>query len=252
MSNGNQSETLSANQILSLREFIRNDIPYLPTVRTIPKSEQKFSLIWEKESEWATDAVKEFWDECLEGFASRSFLTKTQIELMFWAYRTDGENSFTSQKDFSEMFTPEIRNAMLYLNSRIHDVWKILQQQADDDQMGFEIYRDAIERFKSSKNFWCFYNVEQIEYSPAEGGCFYDHYSPIACFPKEKFKSENEAKEYGREVFGLTFPKDRIDIGDGESREVNGYHSARPEADGWVDLESFPFESMTFEIPHYC
>ena len=64
-------------------------------------------------------------------------------------------------------------------------------------------------------------------------------------------KTLEAAKEYGREKFGLTFQGDRVDWGDGDTREVRGFSSARPEADGEAMLERFPFQSATLTVPHY-
>lgn len=119
------------------------------------------------------------------------------------------------------------------------------------NQIALESYQSGIKRFKGAESFWNFYAVEQICFSDAEGGCWYDCYEPVSCFPRSKFRTVEEAKEFGRKEFGLTFSGDMIERSDGSLRPANGIHSCRAEVDGDCSLESFPFESMTFETPHY-
>jgi len=95
-------------------------------------------------------------------------------------------------------------------------------------------------------NYWTFYTVERLEFSPAEGGCFYDHYTFIACFPQSRFTDKDEAKEYARDTWGHIFKGDMI--GERKARPIS---SAVPEVDAEVFNETLPLENQTLVVPHY-
>lgn len=121
--------------------------------------------------------------------------------------------------------------------------------------------------------FLNFYRVSREEYSPAEGGCWFDYYQPLMCIPFNEIKSlvfptrwdgieiwdsinedlTSHAKDlinlYAEETLGLTL----------ESTMING-RKARPiysAAGGWGradarwHMEDKPFETMTTVWPHY-
>jgi len=238
MSNNQQSSNIGNDAtkkinipapIPAIKEFLLNGV-FNGTSNKLPKSVQIYGHIWKHESETANKMVSDFWfkhfnaDSCL-------WILKDEIET---------QNLSTAlQMDLSNLAT------------NLEILSRDIIQKLEDEKFELEMYAEKITEFSTGKNFWNFYHVEQIEYSPAEGGCFYFHNTAIASFPADKFKNESDAKDYAREKFGLVFENDLVDLGDGESRPAWKMTSCVAEVDGVVYLERFPFESVTTRIPQY-
>lgn len=203
--------------------------------------------------------------------ATASQKTKGEREELFFKW-------FRSERVKPNNTLAGLQDALDALDKHEEEVRKFLHDEEEqalaDWTATAESYRDEflmplrMRKGDSEVNFVNFYRTELVEYSPAEGGCFYHRRTCLASFPVSYFnavkfygeftcpenaedKTLEAAKEYGREKFGLTFQGDRVDWGDGDTREVRGFSSARPEADGEAMLERFPFQSATMTVPHY-
>ena len=198
-------------------------------------------------------------------------MSKADREAHFWKV-------WLSDKVTTESKVAGLQDALAALDKHDAECQKFKhdeeEQALSDWTATAESYRDEflmplrVRKGDSEVNFVNFYRTELVEYSQAEGGCFYHRRRCLASFPVSFFNAVNyygefttpengeaktleAAKEYGREKFGLTFQGDRVDWGDGDTREVRGFSSARPEADGEAMLERFPFQSATLTVPHY-
>jgi hypothetical protein len=199
-----------------------------------------------------------------------SQITKGQREQRFWKY-------WLANNPTTESKMAGLQDALAAYDAHEADVRKFIrdaeEQSLADWTATAESYRDEFlmplrnRKGDSEANFVNFYRTELIEYSPAEGGCFYLRRLCLASFPVSYFNAVNyygefttpegaeqktleAAKEYGRDKFGLTFQGDRVEGCEGD-REVRGFSSSRPEADGEAMLERFPFQSATMTVPHY-
>ena len=230
-SNSGNAETKKINipaPIPQIKEFLLNGV-FNGTANKLPKSVQVYGHVWKHEPLTAEKMVSDFWQKHFNA------------DCFIWIMKEENEMKNLStdlQMDFSNVAT------------NLEILSREIIQRIDDEKFELESYAEKITEFSTGKNFWNFYNVVQIEYSPAEGGCFYFHNSAIACFPVERFRNENEAKEYARENFGLIFNGDIIESC-GHSRPANSITSCVAEVDGWVCLERFPFESVTTRTPQY-
>jgi hypothetical protein len=116
-----------------------------------------------------------------------------------------------------------------------------------------------------------FYRVSREEYSPAEGGCWFDYYQPFLCLPVSRLRemvfptrwtgdvwsfADDDLTEEARLLVNL-YAEDNLGL-TLESTIVCG-RTARPiysacwqgRADARWHLEGEPFESMTRVWPHY-
>lgn len=107
-------------------------------------------------------------------------------------------------------------------------------------------------------NKWAnIYSAELVEYSPAEGGCFYTHLVCLRSIPAADLGKTEEAQQVAAQKIanemGLTCDGDLIESAHYESgfRPVRPVRSASPEADCEIRIESKPAKSETREIPHY-
>lgn len=231
-SNSGNAETKKINipaPIPAIKEFLLNGV-FNGTGNKLPKSVQIYGHIWKHEFETANKMVSDFW---FKHFNADSCL---------WILKDENETQNLStaiQMDLSNLAT------------NLEILSREIIERLENEKFDLESYREKVTEFSTGYNFWNFYHVEQIEYSPAEGGCFYFHFYAIACFPAERFRNVNEAKEFARENFGLIFDGDRIETGDGESRPAWKMTSCVAEVDGEIHLERFPFQSVTTRIPHY-
>lgn len=202
--------------------------------------------------------------------ATASQMTKGEREELFFKW-------FRSEKVKANNTLSSLQDALDALDKHEKEVRKFKhdaeEQSLADWLSDAENYRDNFLmplRFRQSPTgncFVCFYRSEWLEFSPAEGGCYWMRRTPVACFPVSYFNGVGEyghpanadadqqtlerAKEYGRDKLGLTFEGDETERSDGSKRKVWGLTSSRPEADAEVFLEPFPFQSASLVTPHY-
>ena len=100
---------------------------------------------------------------------------------------------------------------------------------------------------KHHEGFWTFYWVERLEFSPAEGGCFYDRHQAKASFPFSRFADMDSAKMYARDTWGMKFEGDMNHNG----RKLRSLSSVVAEVNAGVYHERFPYEHETLRTPHY-
>lgn len=235
-SNSGNAETQIVNHKNSaIKEFLLNGI-FNGTANRLPKSCQLYAMIWIHQPATAEKMNSDFW-----------FKYKNNVEVIQWVLCNEQNSIHFDVRNLPVEFQTDLTSFTLNLDFYMKDI----ADRIEFEKIELESYHEKIETMKGKENFWNFYHVEQIEYSPAEGGCFYFHFTPVACFPESRFKGEIEAKEFARENFGLIFDNDRIETGNGESRPAWKMTSCVAEVDGEIRLESFPFQSMTTEIPHY-
>lgn len=111
-----------------------------------------------------------------------------------------------------------------------------------------------------------FYSASLECYSNAEGGCYYVHRSPVACYPRRLFavdayddtspldvaKVHAEAERLNLTLEGAEVFLYRDELGVDVFRKVRGIRSCSPEADGdFYDGEDEPFENRTKSRPVY-
>jgi hypothetical protein len=118
-----------------------------------------------------------------------------------------------------------------------------------------------------------FYSVSLEEYSPAEGGCYFDYYQPVMCLPVSRvqeivfplcwlnegiwdFVSDDltsHAKDlinrHAEEHLGLTLESTMC--GDRKARPIYSCAGGWGRANARWHLEDKPFESTTTVWPHY-
>ena len=198
-------------------------------------------------------------------------MTVSQRETHFWKF-------WLTANPTTESKCAGLQDALAALDKHEAEVRKFLHDAEEEALADWtataESYRDEflmplrIRKGDSDANFVNFYRTELVEYSPAEGGCYYLRRLCVASFPVSYFNGHGycgeftcfesaedkvleTAKEYGRDKFGLTFEGDEVERSDGSKRKVFGLRSSRPEADGEAMLERFPFQSATLTVPHY-
>jgi len=117
--------------------------------------------------------------------------------------------------------------------------------------------RKANGAFGRSSKWANIYSAELIEYSPAEGGCWYTHLVCLRSIPAADLGKTEEAQQVAAQKIanemGLTCDGDLIEAAGYESgfRKARPVRSAAAEVDCDVRIESKPAESETREIPHY-
>lgn len=107
-------------------------------------------------------------------------------------------------------------------------------------------------------NKWAnIYSAELVEYSPAEGGCYYTHRVCLRSIPAADLgRTEETQQAAARKIaneMGLTCDGDLIEAAGYESgfRKARPIRSAAAEVDCEIWIENKPAESETREIPHY-
>lgn len=141
--------------------------------------------------------------------------------------------------------------------------------QSSDSPAGSHEQTNA--RRNPERLFVNFYHVSREEYSPAEGGCWFDYYQPVMSIPVSRLEYmvfptrwsgpawspvdddlTEEARTlvnlYAEDNLGLTL--ETTMLGDRKARPI---YSAcgQGRADARWHLEAEPFESMTRRWPHY-
>lgn len=107
------------------------------------------------------------------------------------------------------------------------------------------------------------YEVTRLCYSPAEGGCYYDHHRFVGSMSIKDIPlgnewwqnaSEKTLEEAGERLFrdqcGAVFEDDTIEQW-GKTRKVRGISSASPEAKHRIYLEEVLGENTTTKVPVY-
>lgn len=108
-----------------------------------------------------------------------------------------------------------------------------------------------------SKKVVNIYLCELIEYSPAEGGCYWERMECVRSIPARKL-GRNEAEQIANagkvaSEMGLT-PEGTLIPSEGYAegyRFARGIRSSRPEVDCRIYVESKPKESEDTTFPHY-
>ena len=120
--------------------------------------------------------------------------------------------------------------------------------------------RKANGAFGRSNKWANIYSAELVEYSPAEGGCYYTHRVCLRSIPAADLGRNEEAQQAAaRKIaneMGLTCDGDLIEAAgrtgrEGDFRKARPIRSAAAEVDCEIWIESKPAESETREIPHY-
>jgi hypothetical protein len=120
--------------------------------------------------------------------------------------------------------------------------------------------RVLVEQFKGREGvngFVSFYQSEQEEYSPAEGGCWFVRRTPRACYPARLFWNyetlslDRTLLEAEADRLGLTLEGSMVSRSDGSLRPVRKICSSAPEADCEAFLETYPFQSAETIRPRY-
>ena len=132
--------------------------------------------------------------------------------------------------------------------------------------------REQIPARNIAKLFVTFYHVSREEFSPAEGGCWFDYYRPVLCIPLMHIPHiiyptrwadtalwsdadddmTSQAKDlvnlYAEDVLGLTLETTIID-----GRKALPIYSAcwQNRADARWHIEEEPMQSRTIRWPHY-
>lgn len=111
--------------------------------------------------------------------------------------------------------------------------------------------------FGGSKKIVNIYNCELIEYSPAEGGCYWERMECVRSIPARKLgrtpaeqiaNAGRIASEMGLTPEGTLIPASGYGSG---YRPANGIRSSRPEVDCRIYIETKPKESEDIACPQY-